>query len=129
MLIRILRLGKLARMLRLVSMGSVLQSLQLLVKSLVSSVDMLFWSFGFLAFLQCVAGLVISTLCREYIADVSHDTEQREQVFRYYGTFTRTFLTMFEICLVSALFLIGMKVHIFNCRCLRGFHGVLLSIC
>ena len=97
MLVRILRLGKLARVLRLVSMGSILSSLQLLLKSLMSSIDMLFWSFCLLAFLQCVAGLVVSTLCREYLADATHDAALREQVFRYYGTFTRTFLTMFEL--------------------------------
>ncbi|CAE7527122.1 Cacna1h [Symbiodinium pilosum] len=96
-LVRILRLGKLARVLRLVSMGSVLQSLQLLLKSLVASIDMLFWSFCLLAFLQCVAGLIISTFCREYIGDDSHDQVQREEVFKYFGTFTRTFLTMFEV--------------------------------
>ncbi|CAE7932016.1 Cacna1h [Symbiodinium necroappetens] len=96
-LVRILRLGKLARVIRLISMGSVLQSLQLLLKSLMSSIDMLFWSFCLLAFLQCVAGLVVSTLCREYLADDTVDAELRDQVFRYFGTFTRTFLTMFEV--------------------------------
>ena len=97
MLVRILRLGKLARVIRLISMGSVLQSLQLLLKSLMSSIDMLFWSFCLLAFLQCVAGLVVSTLCREYLADATVDADLRDQVFRYFGTFTRTFLTMFEV--------------------------------
>jgi len=96
-LVRILRLGKLARVIRLISMGSVLQSLQLLLKSLMSSIDMLFWSFCLLAFLQCVAGLVVSTLCREYLADATVDADLRDQVFRYFGTFTRTFLTMFEV--------------------------------
>eukprot|EP00439_Symbiodinium_sp_Y106_P021628 s261_g2.t1 len=56
-LFRLLRLGKLARAIRVVSMTSVLASLQLLVKCLGSSRDMLFWSFCLLTFVQCVAGM------------------------------------------------------------------------
>ncbi|CAL1163318.1 unnamed protein product, partial [Cladocopium goreaui] len=56
-LFRILRIGKLARALRVVTMSNTLASLELLTKCLQSSVE----------------------------------------VFRYYGTFTRTFLSMFEI--------------------------------
>ena len=58
---------------------------------------MLFWSFCLLTFVQCVAGLIVSTLCRDFFEDESYDVSLREAVFRYYGTFTRTFLTMFEI--------------------------------
>ena len=65
-----------------------------------------------MTFFQCVAGLIISTLCRDFIDDPNQDRETRENVFkplafqhlhytqgvdRYFGTFTRTFLTMFEI--------------------------------
>jgi len=96
-LFRLLRLGKLARAIRMINMTSVLGSLQLLVKCLASSSNMLFWSFCLLTFVQCVAGLIVSTLCRGFFEDDSYDVELRERVFRYYGTFTRTFLTMFEI--------------------------------
>lgn len=96
-LFRLLRLGKLARAIRMVTMTSVLGSLQLLVKCLAASCNMLFWSFCLLTFVQCVAGLIVSTLCRDFILDEKKDLGLREEVFRYYGTFTRTFLTMFEI--------------------------------
>eukprot|EP00437_Effrenium_voratum_P061655 CAMPEP_0181489198 /NCGR_PEP_ID=MMETSP1110-20121109/48831_1 /TAXON_ID=174948 /ORGANISM="Symbiodinium sp., Strain CCMP421" /LENGTH=291 /DNA_ID=CAMNT_0023615969 /DNA_START=167 /DNA_END=1042 /DNA_ORIENTATION=- len=78
-------------------MTSMLQSLQLLVKCLGSSMNMLFWSFCLLTFVQCVAGLILSTLCRDFLLDETADLDIREEVFRYYGTFSRTFLTMFEI--------------------------------
>ena len=58
---------------------------------------MLFWSFCLLTFVQCVAGLIVSTLCRDLFADDTYEKAVRDEVFRYYGTFTRTFLTMFEI--------------------------------
>mmetsp|Transcript_7785 Transcript_7785/g.17968 ORF Transcript_7785/g.17968 Transcript_7785/m.17968 type:complete len:629 (+) Transcript_7785:68-1954(+) len=96
-LFRLLRIGKLARAFRMVHMTSVLASLQLLVKCLLSSANMLFWSFLLLTFVQCVAGLVISTLCFDYITDGNTDDEVRRQIYMYYGTFSRTFLTMFEV--------------------------------
>ncbi|OLP84830.1 Voltage-dependent T-type calcium channel subunit alpha-1H, partial [Symbiodinium microadriaticum] len=97
MLFRLLRIGKLARALRMVTMSSVLSSLQLLIKCLSASADMLVWTFCLLTFIQCVAGMVVSTLCSEFLKDTGQSIELREEVYRYYGTFTRTFLTMFEI--------------------------------
>lgn len=41
--------------------------------------------------------MILSTLSYDFIVDVSLDAEIREQIFRYYGTFTRASLTMFEI--------------------------------
>ncbi|CAJ1393568.1 unnamed protein product [Effrenium voratum] len=96
-LFRLLRIGKLARAIRMISMTTILLSLQLLIKCLAASRDMLFWSFCLLSFVQCVAGMILSTLCQDFIADKAMDMQLREDVFRYYGTFTRTFLTMFEI--------------------------------
>lgn len=96
-LFRLLRLGKLARAIRVVSMSSVLASLQLLVKCLASSRDMLFWSFCLLTFVQCVAGMILSTLCADFINDAGNNLEIRKEVFLHYGTFTRTILSMFEI--------------------------------
>ncbi|OLQ08452.1 Sodium channel protein type 11 subunit alpha [Symbiodinium microadriaticum] len=96
-LFRLLRLGKLARAIRVVSMTSVLASLQLLVKCLGSSRDMLFWSFCLLTFVQCVAGMILSTLTIDFIKDDSKPSDVRGDVFLYYGTFSRTTLSMFEI--------------------------------
>jgi len=97
MLFRLLRVGKLIRAIRMVAMTSVLASLQLLVKCLVASRDMLWWSFCLLAFVQCVAGMILSTLCQDFLTHEEYDMNLRKEVFMYYGTFTRTVLTMFEI--------------------------------
>ncbi|CAJ1386040.1 unnamed protein product [Effrenium voratum] len=93
---RLLRIGKLARALRMLPVTNTLASLQLLVKGLTASRGMLFWSFCLLTFLQCVAGMIISTLCRDYITETTYSQEVKD-VFLYYGTFSRTFLSMFEI--------------------------------
>jgi len=95
--LRLLRLGKLMRALRMVTMSKSMDSLQLLLKCCASSVDMLFWSFCLLTFIQCVAGMIVSSLVRDFLLDESKPLEDRRRVWDYYGTFTRTFLTMFEI--------------------------------
>ncbi|CAE7369237.1 unnamed protein product [Symbiodinium microadriaticum] len=41
--------------------------------------------------------MVASTLCRDFITDETQNLHYREEVFLYFGTFSRTFLTMFEI--------------------------------
>ncbi|CAE7231484.1 SCN2A [Symbiodinium sp. KB8] len=95
--LRLLRLGKLARALRMVTMSKSMDSLQLLLKCCASSVDMLFWSFCLLTFIQCIAGMIVGALVREFVTDDSKLMEDRQRVWDYYGTFSRTFLTMFEI--------------------------------
>ena len=96
-LLRLLRIGKLARPIRMITMSSVMASLQLLIKCVAGSVNMLFWSMCLLFFLQCVAGMIVSTICRDYIASPAHSPELRQEVFLYFGTFSRTMLTMFEV--------------------------------
>ena len=95
-LLRLLRIGKLARPIRMITMSSVMASLQLLIKCVAGSVNMLFWSMCLLFFLQCVAGMIVSTICRDFIASPAHSPELRQEVFQYFGTFSRTMLTMFE---------------------------------
>lgn len=95
--LRLVRICKVARSLRMVTLTTSLHSLQLLIKCLWASFDMLFWSFCLLTMIQCVAGIIVSLLAQSYMQDDQVDPEARRLVFRYYGTFTRTFLTMFEI--------------------------------
>ncbi|CAE8609945.1 unnamed protein product [Polarella glacialis] len=95
--LRLLRVGKLARALRMVTTSGALHSLEFLLKCLVSSGNLLGWSFVLLTFIQCIAGMIIANLARDFISDENNDRATRREVFVYYGTFTRTFLTMFEI--------------------------------
>ena len=91
---------------------------------------MLFWSFLLLAFIQCVAGMIIANLAQSYIEDSDADLKLRMEVFMYYGTFSRTFLSMFEILFanwappcriltenVSELFSLFFLIY----RCVLGF--------
>ncbi|OLP84393.1 Voltage-dependent P/Q-type calcium channel subunit alpha-1A [Symbiodinium microadriaticum] len=94
---RLLRVVKLTKALRMFSVAVGHAPLQLLVKCLEASRGMLFWSFCLLSLLQLLAGVVVSMLAAPYLLDDGNDVLMKEEVFRYYGTFSRTFLTMFEI--------------------------------
>jgi len=95
--LRLLRLGKLARAFRMIILSGRLESFGLLLKCVVASVTMLGYATLVLIFVQCVCGMIISTLVSRYLDDPSMDVEGRRHVFQYWGTFTRTFLTMFEV--------------------------------
>jgi len=94
---RLMRVVKLTKALRMFSVAVGHAPLQLLVKCLEASRGMLFWSFCLLSLLQLLAGVVVSMLAAPYLLDDGNDVLKQEEVFRYYGTFSRTFLTMFEI--------------------------------
>lgn len=92
-LFKLLRIGKLARAIRMISMTTMLLSLQplsenqrqskavdhlrLLIKCLTASVGMLFWSFLLLSLVQCVAGMILSTLCQDFITPFQFPLHQR----------------------------------------------------
>jgi len=95
--LRMLRLGKLLRAVRVVRMSQVLESLQLLLKCIAASVKILFWSLFLLMIIQISAGMSISYLVSEYLVDPDVPIDERMELFRYYGTCTKTLLTMFEV--------------------------------
>lgn len=95
--LRLLRLGKLLRALRVVRMSQVLESLQLLLKCIYASLRILFWSLVLLMIIQCSAGMTISYMLSDFMVTDDGNAEARFQVFRYYGTFSKTLLTMCEV--------------------------------
>ncbi|OLP87191.1 Sodium channel protein type 10 subunit alpha [Symbiodinium microadriaticum] len=95
--LRLLRLGKLLRAIRVVRMSAVLESLQLLLKCISASVRILFWSLFLLMIIQISAGMTISYMVSEFMVDQNAPMEARFAVFRYYGSFSATLLTMFEV--------------------------------
>lgn len=78
-----------------------MSSLIMLLKCVRASFNTLCWSLSFIVVLQCMAGMVMSQVLWPYMKDESADLDERREVFRYYGTFTGTFLTMFEVLLAN----------------------------
>ncbi|CAE8648225.1 unnamed protein product, partial [Polarella glacialis] len=99
-LLRIVKISRAFRLSRALRSSSVLQSLQMLLNGISASVEIFVWCFAILVFIQCIAGLIISSLTRDIMQDANADILDlaiRKDIFKYYGTFSRTFLTMFEI--------------------------------
>jgi len=78
-----------------------LQALFLLVKAIQESVGALVWTFAFILFLQVAVGMVLQQVISIWLEDPSNDIEARLRVFNYFGSFTRTMMTMFEITLAN----------------------------
>jgi len=94
---RLIRVARLSRGLRFLKLSKVLASLNILIRCIRASITILFWSLCLLMVIQCIIGMVASQFAQEYLVDLSNPKEKREELYKYYGTFTRAFITMFEI--------------------------------
>jgi len=101
MMIRLVRLIKLGKSMNIVKGVGMVDTLRLLLKCMSASLYTLACSLSLLFVIQCVAGMLISQLVSKYTDDVSNDFKIRLEIFRFYGTFTRSMLTMFEVTLAN----------------------------
>jgi len=96
-ILRLFRAARLARALRFMNLTKVLASLHILIKCIRSSMNILFWSLCLLMMIQCMVGMLACQVSQSYILDVSKPEGKRLELFMYFGTFTRAFITMFEV--------------------------------
>jgi len=94
---RLTRLAKTVRLLRLARSVQFADSLNLMVLSIQASVSVGTWSIVLLSIIMLFVGLVLSHTMRVYIEDLSIDEERRETMYKYFGTCSRSFLTMLEL--------------------------------
>merc|ERR1712113_669843 len=69
----------------------------MLLSSIAASYNILFWSLVVMVLIQTVAGMFMTQLVEGFINNDESPMDARRQVFRYYGTFWRSTITMFEI--------------------------------
>lgn len=99
MTMRLMRLAKLARIARKLKSLKVLDSLQVLVGSIVASLSVLGWSVTLLAICHLIVALLLHSSLYNFMVDETKSREKRELVYMYFGTFTRSMLSMFELTL------------------------------
>lgn len=99
MLLRLLRLVKLLRMLRLIRTIQGFDSLYVMITAITGSVYALLWSTLVLLVVLMMIALLIVTLSEAFIIDESNPVERRNLVYKYFGSFSRTGLTLFEMTL------------------------------
>jgi len=102
MLLRLSRLGRMARLLRLfrlVQAVHLFDSLYLMTAAMRYSLGALFWSMVLMTLVQSLMAFLLLESLKDYILDASKPLAGRQLVYMYYGSFSRCFLTMFEITL------------------------------
>mmetsp|Transcript_48194 Transcript_48194/g.114604 ORF Transcript_48194/g.114604 Transcript_48194/m.114604 type:complete len:477 (-) Transcript_48194:232-1662(-) len=101
--VRSVRLLRLARLLKLFKTRKEFRDVQLLWAALRGSFLSLFWSIILMFILLVMTGLFVPSLIHSaYLEDNTSDPpEERLEVHRYYGTFTKSLLTMFEMSLAN----------------------------
>merc|ERR1712079_530456 len=99
MLLRLARLARLLRLLRLIRKIRLFDSLYLMTTAMRGSFSVLLWSVVLLALVQMLLALFLQSLLEVYILDENEPEAARLQVFKFYGTFARSMLTLFEMTL------------------------------
>lgn len=100
-MIRVVRLVRLVRLVKIFKAMSHFDSLFLLIKAIQASWIALTWSFLLLGGVQIAVGLFLCQILQGHIENEEITMDSRQEVFRYFGTFTRTMITMFEITLAN----------------------------
>jgi len=99
----LLRMGRLARLMRLVRLAKTLRGLDplfLMVTTLQGSITALVWASIFLFVCQTFCAFVLYQIVTSYYLEQNVASNDRKiEAFRYFGTFTRALLSMFEITL------------------------------
>mmetsp|Transcript_31404 Transcript_31404/g.72846 ORF Transcript_31404/g.72846 Transcript_31404/m.72846 type:complete len:1104 (+) Transcript_31404:60-3371(+) len=98
---RMVRLVRLLRMLRIVKVLNGFESLYLMTSSIKASILALVWSTFLIFLIQMSTALVLNQMLQDFLKDPDVSEELRHQVFRYFGTFSKAFLTMFEYMLAN----------------------------
>jgi len=98
--LRIIRIGRMLRILRIVRFIRFFDSLYLMIRSVQSSWSALLWSFALLMMVQMLSGLILCQTMINWI-DNNRSAPGVDKLFEYFGTFTRTTLTMWEIMMAN----------------------------
>jgi len=106
MTMRLMRLAKLARIARKLKTVKALDSLQVLVGSIIGSLTVLLWSVVFLLICQMLVAFLLNNFLTDFMTEgldaETFDQAKRQhqkEVYKYFGTFTRAMFTMFELTL------------------------------
>lgn len=93
---RLTRLAKAARVMRIIKF---VDPLRVLLVCIVSSVASLFWAMVLVTVIQSIAAVLITQIVNEFLTDDSYDLELRQEVYQWFGRWSSSMLTMFELTL------------------------------
>lgn len=99
MFLRLLRVFKLVRVLRVVRLLSLFENLRVLVMTVSHSLWSLLWAFLLLGVVQTIGGIFMTQSLQGFLMDESQPLEDRRQVYVFFGSFSRSCITLFEMTL------------------------------
>jgi hypothetical protein len=100
--LRIMRLARLVRLVRLVRTIQGFDALYVMTTALAGSLTVLAWSCVVLLVFQSLLALLLQKVLADlYFTDSSQPLDKRQEVFLYFGTFTRALFSMYEITLAN----------------------------
>ena len=99
MILRLVRMFRLLRLVRLLRTSTIFETLHLMIAALKSSLTVALWMAVFLGLIMLTCTLVLTSFLDKYYIDESQPEANRQEVYKYFGTFSRGFLSMFELTL------------------------------
>eukprot|EP00746_Dinoflagellata_sp_MGD_P020582 gnl/MRDRNA2_/MRDRNA2_147969_c1_seq1.p1 gnl/MRDRNA2_/MRDRNA2_147969_c1~~gnl/MRDRNA2_/MRDRNA2_147969_c1_seq1.p1 ORF type:complete len:489 (+),score=80.21 gnl/MRDRNA2_/MRDRNA2_147969_c1_seq1:173-1468(+) len=96
---RLLRIFKIIRVLRIVRVLKFFENLRILVAAVVYSMRSLLWSMLLLGTIQLIASIFLTQSLQSYLQDASEDPVVKKEVYEYFGSFSRSCITLFEMTL------------------------------
>lgn len=101
-LFRIIRVVRLLRLLRLMRRIRGFDSLYLMTTAIQGCVGVLGWAIVVLFVVQVMLALFLTNILRDsYLETIGFPLEERLEVYEYFGTFTRSFLSLIEMTLAN----------------------------
>jgi hypothetical protein len=103
---RAVRLARLLRIIRLARQITLFDSLYLMTTALKGSVSVLLWVVVFLFVVQTLFALLVANIVQDYYLSSGGEEffktdADKEEVFRYFGTYWRAMVSLFELMLAN----------------------------
>merc|ERR1712007_383106 len=99
--LRLVNIFKILRCMRMLRLVSRVEPLTLLIRSIRLSIPSVLWSVVLLLVVQIAASIFMTTSLQSYLRDERADPEDKADVYTFFGTFTRSFITVLEMTLAT----------------------------
>jgi len=99
--LRMIRLVRLARIFKVLKDLSIIDTLFLLIRSIRACIGVFIWTYGLLLLVQLAVALMMCQSLGQHMSSSSMPDNSKKEVFLFFGTFSNSLLTMFEIALAN----------------------------